>query len=172
MMMFYVSFFNINKPFMDIHDVVELPKKIFELETSYLSGKICKWSYYVINRNAYYDEHFTSSIVLNTFIHSVEPNSRVLLLARRESWTFPFLLKRPDLHITVARPNHISLAGKIYNVNRQKDYLYLRGRFDYLLCSEVKLKEEIVNYLQKEEMLFCVYPEMYPDPHLSKIGIE
>ena len=163
MMMFYVSFFNINKPFMYIHDVVELPKKIFERETSYLSGKICQWSYYVINRNAYYDEHFTSSIVLNTFIHSVEPNSRVLLLARRESWTFPFLLKRSDLHITVARPNHISLAGKTYNINRQKDYLYLKGRFDYLLCSEVKLKEEIVNYLQKEEMLFYVYPEMYPD---------
>jgi hypothetical protein len=83
-----------------------------------------------------------------------------------DSWIFPFFICRPDLSITVARPDHVFWGGKVYNINDEKDYVYLKNQFDYLLCSEVPSDSEIVNtYIKKEKTLFYVdRTELYSDP--------
>ena len=169
----YAALFNVKKPFTSPHEIVLFAKKIVALDMNYVMEKIrhpgsiiFKWGHYVVNRNAYYDEHFTSSVVVRTFTDSIEPNKRVLFIGRTDSWIFPFFIRRPDLRITVAKQDHISLEGKVYNINDEKDYVYLKNQFDYLLCSEVKLDNDIMNtHIKKEKILFYVdQTELYPTP--------
>jgi hypothetical protein len=162
--LFYAALFNVKKPFTSPHEIVLFTKKIVARDMNYLAEKIrhpgslvFRWGYYVVNRNAYFDEHFASRVVVSTFTNAIEPNKRVLLIGFTDSWIFPFFIRRPDLRITVARPEHILLGAKVYNINDKEDYLYLRNQFDYLLCSSVKLNDDIVNsYIKKEKMHFYV----------------
>ena len=162
--LFYAALFNVKKPFTSPHQIVLLTEKIAARDMNYVMEKIrhpvliiFRWGHYVVNRNAYFDEHFTSTAVVRTFTNSVEPNKHLLLIGGESTWIFPFFIRRPDLRITVARPEHILLGGKVYNINDEKDYQYLRNQFDYLLCSEVKLDDDIVNtHIKKEKILFYV----------------
>jgi hypothetical protein len=159
----YTSLFNTHKPFTDMNALKTFSKRIIELDPHYIIEKILDpsslvfcWMRYAKDRTAYYDMQFTSTVVLHTFCNALESGKRVLLIGESETWVFPFLVKRPDLAITVARPDHIYLEGKIYNINEQKDYLFLKKRFDYLLCCTANLNEVISNSLQREKRLFYV----------------
>ena len=147
--MLYASLFNIKKPFINIYELGYLIKEKLGI-TGHFEGKqagfvypgpvIFTWVHFVLNRDAYYDMHYHSDVV-KRFTNLVEPGKRLLFLAAEDSWNwvFPFLIKRPDLEVIVARPDHILIDGKIYSINTKDDLVFLKKRFDYLLCSEVKL---------------------------------
>jgi hypothetical protein len=175
----YTSLFNAQKPFTTLNTMATFSKEVIGLDTHSLKERflhpgalVFNWLYYVKNRTAYYDIRYTSKVVLNTFSNSLASGKRVLLLANTDSWIFPFLLKRPDLTITVARPDHVCLGGKIYNINVYEDYLSLIKKFDYLLCCEVGLTEIVSNSLQKEKRLFYVPPTTFRRDPISLYKIK
>jgi len=169
--LFYTALFNVKKPFPDLHSLAVLSKRIMAGDAHYLKERlshpgflIFNWLYYVKNRTAYYDTQFTTKELLNTFLR-LEPGKRVLLIGQTESWVFPFLIQRPDLFITVARPDHIYWEEKIFNINVYDDFLFLKSKFDYLLFCEVQPGEAISSSLRKEKQLFYVRcSEFYPIP--------
>lgn len=163
--MLYSTLFNIKKPFINIYELGYLIKKKLGISTGYFEGKktgftypgplIFTWFYYVINRNAYYDLHYHNDVV-KKFTNQIKPGKRLLFLAEEDSWNwvFPFLIKRPDLEVIVARPEHIFINDKVYNINKKIDLVFLKKRFDYLLCSEV----ELIDNIKKQDRIFCSNP--------------
>jgi hypothetical protein len=169
--LFSASLLNVKKPFTELHALTAFSKKFMEGDTHYLLKQLSHpdflgffWLNYVRHRTAYYDTQFTSEEPLNTFSR-LEPGKRVLLIGQTESWVFPFLIKRPDLSITVARPDHIYYEGKIYNINEYDHFLFLKSKFDYLLFCEVQPGKAISGALRMEKQL-CYVPrsEFYPIP--------
>jgi hypothetical protein len=159
----YAALFNVKKPFTNRHALTVFSKRAIEFDTDYLlesfkhpSSVAFMWFSYVINRTAYYDTQFTSKVVLNTFCNSITSGKRVLLIGKTESWVFPFFLKRPDLSITVVRPDHIYYDGKIYNVNEYDHFRFLKSKFDYILFCEVQPSEAVSSALRMEKQLFYV----------------
>ena len=181
--MLYASLFNIKKPFINIYELGYLMKEKLGISKNHFEGKqagfvypgpvIFTWIHFVLNRNAYYDMHYHSNVV-KRFTNLVEPGKRLLFLAAEDSWNwvFPFLIKRPDLEVIVARPDHIFIDGKVYNINTKDDLVFLKKKFDYLLFSEVELgvhKEHVIpsagmagsdgaseeSPVKKEDRIFC-----------------
>jgi hypothetical protein len=169
--LFYTALFNVRKPFTDLHALAALSKRIMEGDIGYAKDRlshpgflIFNWLYYVKNRTAYYDTQFTTKELLDTFLR-LEPGKRVLLVGQTESWVFPFLIQRPDLFITIARPDHIYWEEKICNINLYDDFQFLKSKFDYLLFCEVQPGEAISGALRREkQLLYVPRSKFYPIP--------
>ena len=85
---------------------------------------------YVTDRNAYYDKYFSSNDVLTVFTNKLKPGKRLLITGPETTWVFPFLIRRPEFRVTVARPNHIQLGDKTYDIYIEEDYNDLKSMFD------------------------------------------
>ena len=94
--------------------------------------------YNVENRNSIYSQIWTEKW-FDFFIHSVKPNSRVLLVSITNSPIAPLLLRRPDLDITVTGEysddlyrESFKLNGKNYNLLKldKHEFKTINDNFD------------------------------------------
>ena len=90
------------------------------------------WIYYVMHRDWYYKGYYHDNRV-QYFKNVLKPHSRLLIIAHKNSWVLPFLLKRADVDIVMGGFNNLTLEGKKINVYDYNDFLYLKRNYDYLL---------------------------------------
>jgi len=155
--LFQAMLLNDQKPFLYPRESLLFVKKLAIMDTDYFANKFCqtetlfpRWLNYVVKRNLYTENHYNNKNLIPVFSNSLEPGKRLLIVGRTDSWVFPFLLIRPDVDITVSRPEQIFVKGKIYNINNRDDYRSIKDLFDYLLILEV----EVGKHIKKETAIF------------------
>jgi hypothetical protein len=146
-LLFYAAMLNNDKNFFSkakiglfIHNnIIKLnivEKRHIEIRpyTGYL---IFKWFYYVYDRDAIYKNHYCD-YRLEDFDRIIKPHSRLLVLAHENAWVLPFLLRRPDLKVTLSGPEHLNLHRKQITIYNQDEFSYIKQNFDYILFVNIE----------------------------------
>lgn len=141
----YAAFMNYFKPFMDmrqaglwVHQHVVHVKEMEgkgEGDRRYYRYPVFTWVNFVVNRDSYWWRYYRDERI-TFFIQTVKPNSRLLWVGHKFSWTFPYLLKRPDVSITVTNPERLNNLGLGFLWQPGKPSL-LAEHFDYVLVANV-----------------------------------
>lgn len=121
----------------------EIKEKGKNIEQRWL---VFNWVKYVINRDLYYENNF-GQLPLSSF-YKLPPHKRVLLLGDW-SWIFQYLIRRPDLFVTVANKNRIIYEGRLYNLENRRDYEFIKNIYDYIIFLEV----EPIGYMEPERLI-------------------
>ena len=169
----YAALFNINKPFFNNYEIGYYINqniiKVGDFENKkqpgyrYPGWYVFNWVQYARNRDLFYDQHFDHQGVA-AFKKLAKAGKRVLVLADC-SWVFPFLLTRPDLSVTVADMTKIYHDNKYYNLKNQKDFDFIKNRYDYL----VFIDNEPVKFLRTDQLI-ANYKNQYNSFYLFDIS--
>lgn len=141
-LLFYAAIFNNDKEFFSkskvglfihnniikLHIVEERNIKI----RPYTGYPIFKWLYYVHDRDAIY-KTFYCDYRLEDFDKIIKPDTRLLVLAHVNAWVLPFLLRRPDIKVTLSGPEYLNINGNHLNIYNQDDFAFVKENFDFIL---------------------------------------
>jgi hypothetical protein len=100
-----------------------------------LVGWFFNWIKYAIDRDRYFENNFGKPALS---IFNELPHNKKVLLIGDVSWIFPFLIRRPDLDITVGNKNRLSYGNKLYNIDNRTDYEFIKSKYDYMIFMQVK----------------------------------
>jgi len=133
------------------HNLYKLGSGVFNRNSP---GKRCfPWLKYISDRKSHYERYLPKGM-LNAFISSVGKGKKVILMVSFAP-IFPLLLLRPDLDITVSKGGWVTLNNKAYNLNKKKDYMYIREKYDYIIFININMKKfKICEYSQDEDQVF------------------
>ncbi|HLP60584.1 MAG TPA: glycosyltransferase family 39 protein [Candidatus Deferrimicrobium sp.] len=111
------------------------------------------WCASVVARKSHY-EKFYPPHMLDTFTSQIEKGKKVLIMGYFAQ-VFPLLYSRPDLEITVATFDRVTLNHQDYYLANPGHYRVVRDHFDYLVIINKDIKKfDLDTNIQAEENIF------------------
>ncbi len=141
----YATFLNHFKPFIDLRQAgLWVHRHLVQLQEMegkgegdrrYYKYPVFTWVNVVVERDAYWRRYYRDERVA-VVTRALKPRARLLWVAGEYDWIFPYLLKRPDLRVTLTTPERLNDLGLGFLWHPGEPSL-LAQHFDYVLVGNV-----------------------------------
>lgn len=111
------------------------------------------WLKGVKDRHWHYKKYYPAHM-FKTFFSALKKNKKVLVMGEFIP-VFPLYISRPDLDITVSKPDRVSIGNTVRLLENKTDYSLIKETYDYImvLSNDVR-KNTVYTFVREEEQIF------------------